>query len=81
MTKNISKGWIPTTGMILVMAVGAFANGGVVVGNIADNTCTAASEKSIADTIKDFIKDIIGADVKAPASCEERVDSGVVVGG
>lgn len=81
MKRNTLKGWLPTTILALVLTFGAtFANAGVVVGGMAD-TCTVVSTKSIVETLKDFIKEMIGADIKAPAPCVERVDSGVVVGG
>lgn len=31
MKKNILRGWIPTTGLVLIMAFNTFANGGIVV--------------------------------------------------
>lgn len=31
MKKNILRGWIPTTGMVLAMAFSTFANGGIII--------------------------------------------------
>ena len=65
MKKNTLKGWIPTTGMILVLAFGAtVANAGETQGR-PSNTCTAAAkcekvDKGIFDTIKAIISDFTG---------------------
>lgn len=31
MKKRVLKGWIPTTGMVLAMALSTFANGGIII--------------------------------------------------
>lgn len=71
MRRNTLKGWIPTTGLALVLTFGVtFANAGTVINNRPTNeTCSAAIDKGFAETIKHIIKVIIGADTGESETC------------
>lgn len=61
MKKNILRGWIPTTGLVLAMAFNTFANGGIIIPTFTSSDvkgqCVAVDSGIIIPT---FASNIIG---------------------
>lgn len=90
MKRNTVKGWIPTTGMILVLAAGAFANGGIVVdtapssNGIVVDTAPCKEGIVVSDSpisvVIDFINGMLISDLKEEeASCGEDSKNGMLI--
>lgn len=83
MKRNISKGWLTLPCLVLVMAFGTFANGGVVVGNGPKaDTCKegVVVGNSPISAVIDFINGLLISDSKDEgASCGEDSKNGMLL--
>lgn len=66
MKKNILRGWIPTTGMVLAMAFTTFGNGGIIIPTFSDSDvkgqCASVNPGIIIPTFASNIFGILVSD-------------------
>lgn len=85
MKRNTLKGWLTLPCLVLVLAVGTFANGGIIVSEKpVSNLCTETakegiivSERGIIAIISDVIKGFLVTDTKVAQPCAEK--NGIIV--
>lgn len=66
MKKNILRGWIPTTGLVLAMALNTFANGGIIIPTFTSSDikarCVSVDSGIIIPTFASSIVGILVSD-------------------
>jgi hypothetical protein len=91
MKKNMLKGWIPTTGLVLAMAFSTFAKDGMLVSDLTGGSgnnrqCIEKVDSGIVINgfggmlVSDFVGMLV-SDLIKTSTCGEKVDNGIVING